>query len=473
MHFDHSTREQPDNKYPKGMPRLEKKRPKTHLALFALVVSAALIALSLPQPLLAQYVPGAGAGDWETATPTSVGWNESAVPELLTYLEDTETRAFVALHDGRIVIEAYFNGFASDSTWVWYSAGKSLTAALVGLAQQEGLLSISDTTTEHLGRWTLMSEEQEERITIRHQLTMTTGLDESVSFGCTLRICVKYLADPGSRWVYHNAPYSLLRSVLESASGEDINDYTAARLGASIGLDGEWVASGYNNFYYSTARGAARFGLLIERGGEWGTTTVLTDTAYVREMTTPSQDLNPSYGYLWWLNGQSTYIAPESPESLPGPLAPSAPADAVVAAGAQGQFISVVPSHDLVWVRMGNNPSGGYVPTDYHESIWQRLAPVIGYTPTTLEDPEEGRGRAEELGALEVYPNPAKARVWVETRSGGDVVVYDVLGRRVFMREATLGAPTELDIAHLKPGVYYIVHQSGETSLARRSVVVQ
>jgi CubicO group peptidase (beta-lactamase class C family) len=61
---------------------------------------------------------------------------------------------------------------------------------------------------------------------------------------------------------------------------------------------------GFNNIYFSTARSMARFGLLNLNKGIWDTVPILNDTNYFTEMTTTSQDMNRSYGYLWWLNGK-------------------------------------------------------------------------------------------------------------------------------------------------------------------------
>jgi CubicO group peptidase (beta-lactamase class C family) len=92
---------------------------------------------------------------------------------------------------------------------------------MTGIAQQEGHLSISDTTSNYLGQgWTICTPQQEEKITIRHQLTMTSGLKDDVpDHYCTLDTCLIYQADAGARWAYHNGPYTLLDSVIEVATG--------------------------------------------------------------------------------------------------------------------------------------------------------------------------------------------------------------------------------------------------------------
>mgnify|MGYP003994305645 FL=1 len=99
------------------------------------------------------------------------------------------------------------------------------------MAQEEGYLEVTDTTSDYLGDgWTNCNLIQEEKITIWNQLTMTTGLDDNVSFDCTNDTCLEYLSDPGIRWAYHNAPYTLLRPVIENATGQGINLYAYQKL---------------------------------------------------------------------------------------------------------------------------------------------------------------------------------------------------------------------------------------------------
>ena len=175
----------------------------------------------LPLSLTAQsYFPPTTGSQWDTVSPQSLGWCEDRIDSLYAFLEEKNTKSFVVLKGGKIVLEHYFGTYTQDSVWYWASAGKSLTAMLVGIAQSEGLLSIQDTTADYLGAgWTSATPAQEQAITIRHQLTMTTGLDDNVSdLDCLDPTCLGYLAEPGTRWAYYNAPYRLLLDVLAQAS---------------------------------------------------------------------------------------------------------------------------------------------------------------------------------------------------------------------------------------------------------------
>jgi CubicO group peptidase (beta-lactamase class C family) len=203
------------------------------------------------------YFPPSNTTTWETLTPQSLGWNTNNINDLYTFLEQKNTRAFLVLKDGKIVIEKYFGNdilnrpFTATGNWYWASAGKTLTAFLVGKAQEDGFLKISDRSSQYLGRgWTSLTQAQEDAITIRHQLTMTTGLDDGVpDDDCTKPECLKFRASTGTRWAYHNAPYTILDRVVSGATKKSFSEYFNSSLRDKIGMDGSWQASGSNNVY--------------------------------------------------------------------------------------------------------------------------------------------------------------------------------------------------------------------------------
>lgn len=332
------------------------------------------------------YFPPLSGTAWETTSPTTLDWDAEALESLFSFLEENNTRAFIILKDGKIVIEEYWGknilniaDFGRNTNWYWASAGKTLTAFLVGLAQEEGNLNIQNKSSDYLGRaWTSLAPEKEDLITVRHQLSMTTGLDFRVDdIYCTDPECLQYRADAGTQWFYHNAPYTLLDQVVSNATGIDYNSYTNQMLERKIGMSGDWVPNGYNNTYWSTPRDMARFGLLIINQGDWDGESIMADKDYYEEMVTTSQSLNPSYGYLWWLNGQSSVIYPGLGLSFNTSVAPQAPAELFSAMGKNGQFIDILPSEGIVVVRMGEAPDGSLVPVQFHDDMWGLLEKVI------------------------------------------------------------------------------------------------
>lgn len=337
--------------------------------------------LPAPTPM---YFPPVGSMEWQTTSVASLGWNQTQLDDLYTYLQSKGTRAFIILKNGKIVAERYFGSFTSDSTWYWASAGKTMTAMLVGIAQQEGLLNINNKTSQYLGTgWTSLPLAKENLITVRHQLTMTTGLDDAVTpdNDCTSPSCLVYKADAGTRWAYHNAPYTLLDKVVENATGATYNNYFQLKIRDRIGMNGVWLyGGGWNNVYYSNARSMARFGLLLLNKGKWDQTTILSDTNYFNAQTNTSQSYNNSYGYLTWLNGKANYMLPGLQLVLNGPLVPNAPLDMYSALGKNDQKIYVIPSQKLTVIRMGESAGNVQLAlSSFDNEMWGKLKLVIGY----------------------------------------------------------------------------------------------
>lgn len=340
----------------------------------------------IPPEQAALYFPPLNSDTWETKTPTELNWNTLNLTNLLSYLDQNNTRAFIVLKDGKIVVEEYFGNtilgtlpFDKNSQWYWASAGKTITATLVGIAQQEGHLNIENPVSDYLGNaWTSLTPEKEQLITVRNQLTMTTGLDYiGPNLDCTLPSCLTYKTDAGQQWFYHNAPYTLLEKVVENATALGYNEYTNQNIKSVIGMSGQWVSQGYNNVYWSSARDMARFGLLLLNKGKWDTTEVLSDIGFYNQMINSSQNLNPSYGYLWWLNGKESIIFPSLSNSFNTSLSSNAPDDLIAGIGKNGQFIEIVPSMNLVVIRMGEAPDESLVPISFHDEMWEKINLVI------------------------------------------------------------------------------------------------
>lgn len=205
-------------------------------------------------------------------------------------------------------------------------------------------------------------------------------------------------------------------------------------------MTGLFVPSGYNNVFYSNARSMARYGLLILNKGVWNTTPILTDTSYFNAMVNSSQSLNQSYGYLWWLNGKSSFMIPQSQFIFPGFMAPDAPSDMIAALGKNGQFINVIPSLNIVWIRMGDSPESTDVSFLLNNQIWtyiNRLSceeSVNEYTPT-----------------FQWYPNPASHGVKAD-QVFEKVILYDVAGTPLSL----INDSDFIDLNNFPGGIYFI-----------------
>ncbi len=325
------------------------------------------------------YFPPIGSDTWETVSLETLEWNPQAADELITFLAENNTKACIILKDGRIVIESYFDDADATTNLPWFSAGKTLTALTLGIAEEQGFLDRNDSSSLYLGEgWTSMNPSQEEAITLWNQLTMTSGGDYTMlNWNCTDPECLSYLNDPGEFWFYHNAFYTLIQPAIENAVPFSFNDFFTQEIKTPIGMNGIWVPSGFNSIYVSNARSMARFGLLSLNRGVWEQTRLINED-YFAAMTTTSQGVNPAYGYLWWLNGKESYRTPASTELFSGPLIPNAPSDLIAGLGANDQKMYVVPSKGLVIIRMGDDTGDTLLgPSSFDNIFWEKINAVI------------------------------------------------------------------------------------------------
>jgi CubicO group peptidase (beta-lactamase class C family) len=411
-------------------------------ALFSLVASLSGIAQS------GYYFPPVVGSAWDTVSPQSLGWCTDKLDSVIDYAGQKDSKSFIILYKGKIVTEKYYGSFTKDSVWYWASAGKSLTSFLTGVAQEEGLLSIHDSTSKYLGvGWSSETPEQEGKIKIVHQLSMTTGLDYNVpDQDCTVDTCLKYKSDAGTAWYYHNAPYHLVQDVIASAAGVSFNNYTTTHVGSRVGITGLW----YDHIFYSKPRSAARFGLLMLNNAVWNNDTLLHDQQYLHDSRNTSQNFNLSYGYLWWLNGKSSFMAPTTTVVFPGSLCPAAPADMYSALGKNDQKIYVVPSMDLVVVRMGNTAGQQTLgPSSFDSDLWEKLMQVFCSTTSVANVQNEAE--------VKLFPNPANNQVSVRVNKeliGKQLLVFDISGRELFTAKIS-NVFTGIDISGWPAGIYF------------------
>lgn len=333
-----------------------------------------------PPPISNEYYYPPLTGDsWETKTAASINWDEAKLQEAFDYAATRNSFGLIVLHKGKIVKEQYWNGWNKDTKYYIASAGKSVVAYLAGVAQQDGIININNKTSQYLGAgFTSLPLAKENLITVKNQLNMTTGLEDAVpDANCTTPVCLTYKADAGTRWAYHNAPYHLLQTVLANASGKTFNQYSREKLFDKIGMPNAfWL----NYIMYCTTREASRFGSLILSKGKWAGTTLLNDAAYFSAMTNTSQPHNLSYGYLWWLNGKASAMVPGVQVLFPVSLVPNAPAHMYMALGKDDKKIYIVPSLDVVVVRLGDDAGGSAAgPSSFDNDLWTKLKLAMKY----------------------------------------------------------------------------------------------
>jgi len=364
---------------------------KTLLTLFTLHLTLPLFAAKKDAPL---YFPPA-KGQWEKIDPAKIGWNPAKLKELMDYAGENKSSSVVILYRGRILAEQYWPLNPKEKTAEGKpnpyfhmrlgknvkgraiedvaSAQKSVTAMLVGIAQHKGLLKITDPVHKHLGKgWSKAPAEAEARITIRHLISMNSGLDTRLQF----------VAPAGTKWFYNTTAYSRSLTCVSKAAKMDANQLTKKWLTGPTGMtDSRWAKRPWSerggivaNQYglATTARDLARFGILMLANGNWEKKNVIEDKAYLKAAISPSQKINPSYGYLWWLNG-GPFVARGNGQKRQGRLIPAAPKDMYAAQGKLGRRLYVLPSQQLIITRLGDQ-----APNNFNTEFFKRLRAASG-----------------------------------------------------------------------------------------------
>ncbi|MCG8605045.1 beta-lactamase family protein [bacterium] len=313
-------------------------------------------------------------GDANATEPVPEGVNVDGIDDALKWaLEQTEhnTRAVVVVYDGKIVGERYAPGWTKDTPQISWSQGKSITAALVGVLVQQGHFGINDFAP--VKEWQ-GEDDPRRQIRIRDLLRMSSGLDFT-NLGLSgpqsfihenehMRIYFDALNvfehavhqpaefPPNTKWRYRNSdPLTLGRIVRETVESEG-GDYLTFpqralfdRIGARnfvLETDawGNFILTGYD---YGAARDWARFGLLHLWDGVWHGERILPE-GWVEFVSTPAPaDTSLGYGGLFWLNR--------------GSRLDRVPKDAFWSAGFMGQITMIIPSRDVVVVRLGPSPA--------------------------------------------------------------------------------------------------------------------
>ena len=308
-------------------------------------------------------------GDRPSDAPLPSGVDEAALERAVNAaFADPEacTAAFVVLYRGEIVAERYAAGVDKDTQLESWSMGKSLTATLLGLLVRDGLLRPEDPAP--IGAWQSPGDPRA-AITVEHLLQMSSGLrftrDEprhNWEHAVADHVYVYFEAidvfdfsidrplefPPGTVGRYRNCdPLAIGRIIKQivTGRGEEYLSWPQRALFDRVGIrrqvletdiHGNFILTGYD---YGTARNWARLGLLYLRDGVWQGTRLLPE-GWARLVSTPAPAWSePEYGGLFWVNGTGAYHLPKG---------------AYYMAGAGEQRVFVVPTHDLVVVRLGH-----------------------------------------------------------------------------------------------------------------------
>lgn len=311
------------------------------------------------------YFPPVGSDEWETVSPVELGWDTASFYDAIRYARDNRSYNLLIIHKGKIVAEEYWRETNASTQHDLNSVAKSMMGFVIGVLQESGTISIDDKVSAYLAAGWSQSPNTEADITIRHLLTMTSGLNEDL----------QYVGRPGEVWRYSHAAYKILYDVIKAATGGSARDYFGDVLFSKIGMKNyTWTGLDLS----SSGREIAKFGLMILNKGVWNGEKIINDDGYFSEMLTSTQSLQEAYGYLWWINGTSTWYDDDYKVTHDGSIAGTMPDDSWLAKGFHDQRIYIVPSQELVVIRQGaytSLPESGE--GSFDAELWKRLMSAI------------------------------------------------------------------------------------------------
>jgi CubicO group peptidase (beta-lactamase class C family) len=282
-------------------------------------------------------------------------------PELRKALEQYRTVAFLVIKDDSVRYEEYWDGYSQDSWSNSFSVAKSFIGTLTGIAIAEGKIkSIDDPACNYIP-W--FCEGKEKEITIRHLLMMSSGIDwdegyTSLTSPVTRLYYDNHLdeqmrelpmgIDPGKEFNYMSCNTQLLAFVIQNATGKSVSQYASEKLWKPMGAekDAFWSLDDKDGMekayccFYTKARDFARLGKLFLQKGSWNGQQLVPEW-YVNESITATPidnngTPNKIYGYQWWITsvrGEKVFYA----------------------RGILGQYIIVIPSQNIIFVRLGHD----------------------------------------------------------------------------------------------------------------------
>lgn len=298
--------------------------------------------------------------DWETASLESQDMDPGRFLQMEQYLAGQTwafaLRSILVVRHGYIVYENYM-GVPDRETQRSniYSCTKSVSSALIGIAINQGYLSLNDHLVDIFSHLTIQNmDSRKEAITIEHLLSMTSGLpwDEwTYPYGnpnndwdrmTTSSNWVEFVLNrpmdysPGTHWVYNTGGSHLLSAIINQTTGVSTQAFAETNLFAPLGItDYYWSRDPQGNVNGGSSlqlcpRDMAKFGFLYLHNGTWDGQQILPASWVVASSTSQViVDSETEYGYQWWIHPTI---------------------DTYAAHGYLNQHIFVVPNQDMVVV---------------------------------------------------------------------------------------------------------------------------
>jgi CubicO group peptidase (beta-lactamase class C family) len=323
---------------------------------------------------------------WKPLAPEMLGFDPAKLQAAVDFeTPNANSQAVMVIRHGYVAAEKYFAGASATMRHESYSMAKSFSSALVGIAIEAKLIaSVDEKLCKYYPEeWDCNdAADPRSRITIAHAMNISTGLRWNedwrstatgtndvflASFDMVGTVLAREAVDePGSKVRYSTGDPALLTGVLQGATGKTALAYAREVMLGPIGAMGiNWNSdsSGRTTTYaglQATAAEYAKFGYLFLNKGKWDGKQIVPES-WVDFTTQAADPCVDWYRYLWHQNAP-VRLGPQDPSCDSFFCAPASfanlPADAYFAEGINGQFIFIVPSADLVVVRLANDGAG-------------------------------------------------------------------------------------------------------------------
>jgi len=303
------------------------------------------------------------------------GFNKDSIAHLLKLIQETspnDFRGLVVIKDNKLVLEEYYNTYWRNTIHDIRSAGKSVTALLLGIALKEGLVKNLEQDVYSffpVSKYPHINKGYK-NITLRHLLTMASGLDATDNPQTAGHVVnwiarddwkdyllqVSQTSKAGSAWVYADINPLIIAAIIEQTSGLSLKEYAKQKLFDPLGIEQfYWYTNAANqtgaagNLYLSTLD-FAKLGLLVLNKGLWKNTQLI-DSDYIKSLSIKSFDLkdnNPysdAYGLLWYTS-QRTFGGKKI--------------DYMFASGNGGNQLIVIPEKEIVIALTSSAYGQGY-----------------------------------------------------------------------------------------------------------------
>jgi CubicO group peptidase (beta-lactamase class C family) len=368
------------------------------------VILAPLVSLftaGMREPVIVPTPDYWSTNGWQSRSPEQMGIDSTRLAKGLLELQENGSNidSLLIIHDGYVVLDAYFAPYDGSFPHDLASVTKSVTTTLVAIAADQGYIDLDRSIVSYFPDRTIANlDERKQRMTVRHIVGMVDGMeavcDEDEQNLDAMRSTADWIqtaldrpmvAEPGEKFCYDSPGFHLLSAIIQNTTGMTLFDFAQTNLFQPLGIreanwnvDPQGFTHGWGDLHLFP-RDVAKIGFLFLHRGQWNGKQVVPESWVLDAVRAHSRNLSDEYGYGygWWISPADYY-----------------------AAGREGQIVRVLNSKNTVIVTTG----GGF---DYAETE-SFLIPILIRLKNPLPANPEGQiALAEALNMIQQDPSPS------------------------------------------------------------------